>query len=168
MNHASPRPRLAGELTFSVLLIGLSLAMLMASYGISRLESISSAGAFPMVVCLVMVISGLIILRDTARAPKVAGNAKETLSEKFVHQIAPVQLSLFGIVIAAYMLLLEPLGFIISSYLFLVISMRLLGSKKVVLNLLVSAVCIAFVYVVFQTAFAVVLPAGSWLQKVWS
>lgn len=161
------RPRLAGELTFSVLLIVFSLAMLMVSYGISKLESISSAGAFPMVVCLMMLISGLIIVRDTARASHAVNSDKESVPSQFMRQIAPLQLALFAIATAAYMLLLEPLGFIVSSYLFLVISMRLLGSEKILLNLLLSAVCLVFVYVVFQTAFSVVLPAGSWLQKVW-
>ena len=167
MTHP-PRLRLAGELTFSLLLIGFSLAMLMVSYGISKFESIASAGAFPMVVCLVMLTSGLVIVRNTARARLTESPTQESITRQFVRQIAPLQLTLFALTTVVYMLLLEPLGFIVASYLFLTISMRLLGSEKVLLNLLLSAACLAFVYVVFQTVFSVVLPAGSLLQKVWA
>jgi len=68
--------------------------------------------------------------------------------------------------ITAYMLILERAGFVLSSYVFLVISMWLLGSRKWVLNLWVSAFSLAVVYVIFQTVFAVVLPSGSWLAGV--
>jgi putative tricarboxylic transport membrane protein len=66
------------------------------------------------------------------------------------------------------MWLLERLGFVVASYLFLVVSMFLLGSRRVLLNLAVSAVSLAAIYVIFQTVFAVVLPKGTWWQGVLS
>ena len=68
--------------------------------------------------------------------------------------------------IFAYMLTLEWLGFIVSSYLFLVVAMRLLGGKRLGLNLLVSGLALAVIYVVFDTAFSVVLSAGTLWQGV--
>jgi len=47
-----------------------------------------------------------------------------------------------------------------------VVSMWLLGSRKWVLNLWVSALSLAVVYAIFQTIFSVVLPSGSWLAGV--
>ncbi len=65
--------------------------------------------------------------------------------------------------IALYMLALEPVGFLLSSYVFLVASMAILGSRRWGLNLLVSAVALGVIYVIFQTVFSVVLPNGSLL-----
>jgi len=59
------------------------------------------------------------------------------------------------------MLALEWTGFVLSSYVFLVVSMWLLGSRRLVLNLVVSALSLAAIYVVFQTVFSVVLPKGT-------
>ena len=99
-------------------------------------------------------------LVKTARA-KVVLEGGETLVQQFVRRLAPLQLVLFAVLILAYMLLLEPVGFLLSSYLFLACAMQLLGSKRTGLNLLVSAVVLAAIFVVFQTAFSVVLPPGT-------
>ncbi len=159
--HTS-HPRLPGELSFMALIVAFSTFMLWASYNISKFESISSAGAFPMVCAAAMLITGLMSLAKTARA-KLALEGGETLLQQFARRLAPPQLVLFAVLITIYMLLLERLGFLVSSYLFLASSMQLLGSRRTLLNLLVSAVTLAAIYVVFQTAFSVVLPSGTWL-----
>ena len=159
--HTS-HPRLPGELSFMALIVAFSTFMLWASYNISKFESISSAGAFPMVCAAAMLITGLMSLAKTARA-KLALEGGETLLQQFSRRLAPPQLVLFAVLITIYMLLLERLGFLVSSYLFLASSMQLLGSRRTLLNLLVSAVTLAAIYVVFQTAFSVVLPSGTWL-----
>lgn len=157
--HTS-HPRLPGELSFMALIVAFSTFMLWASYNISKFESISSAGAFPMLCAAVMLVTGLMSLVKTARA-KVVLEGGETLVQQFVRRLAPLQLVLFAVLILAYMLLLEPVGFLLSSYLFLACAMQLLGSKRTGLNLLVSAVVLAAIFVVFQTAFSVVLPPGT-------
>lgn len=159
--HTS-HPRLPGELSFMALIVAFSTFMLWASYNISKFESISSAGAFPMVCAAAMLITGLMSLAKTARA-KLALEGGETLLQQFSRRLAPPQLVLFAVLITIYMLLLERLGFLVSSYLFLASAMQLLGSRRTLLNLLVSAVTLAAIYVVFQTAFSVVLPSGTWL-----
>jgi putative tricarboxylic transport membrane protein len=157
--HTS-HPRLPGELTFMALSVLISLFLLWASYGISRFESITSPGAFPMVCALTMVVTGGMSLIKTAKAKLVLEN-NETFMGQLIRKVLPLQLILFTVLIVAYMLLLEVLGFLVGSYLFLAISMSLLGSKRMGMNLLVSAVVLAAIFVVFQTAFSVVLPAGS-------
>lgn len=159
---STPKHRLAGELSFTILLVLFSLFMLYQAYTISGFESFTSAGAFPMFATLVMVVTGLKIVRDTVRTPRLEKN--DSLLRQFATQITPAVIVLFALAIAAYMLLLERIGFLISSYLFLNASMVLLGSRRIFLNLIISAVCLAGIYLVFQTAFSVVLPNGTWLQ----
>ena len=42
--------------------------------------------------------------------------------------------------------------------------MRLLGSRRWGLNLLVSALALGVIHLVFRTVFSVVLPTGVWVQ----
>lgn len=153
-------PRLPGELSFMVLIVLFSAFMLWASYQISRFESLSSPGFFPMLCAATMLVTGLMNLVKTARSP-LALAPGQTVLQQFVQKLAPRTLVLFTVLIVGYMLLLEVLGFIVASYLFLLLSMQVLGSQRFGLNLVVSAVVLAAIFAVFQTAFAVVLPAGS-------
>jgi putative tricarboxylic transport membrane protein len=161
--HTS-RPRIAGELVFMLLLIVFSLFMLWQAYSISKLESITSAGAFPMFATAVMVVTGLVIAGQTARAKPLPLVDGETPFQQFVRLITPGVVVSFTLAIAVYMALLDVLGFVVSSYLFLVVSMWLLGSRRMVLNLVVSALSLAAIYVIFQTVFSVVLPKSSLLK----
>lgn len=158
------RERRPGEIVFTILLLAGSLFMLWQAYGISKFESITSAGVFPMIATLTMVATGGLILRNTLRCTLAPDAGGRTLAQRFVHELMPAALVTFTAAIAVYMGLLERLGFVVSSYLFLVVGMRLLGSRRWGLNLLVSALALAAIYLVFRTAFSVVLPTGSWLQ----
>lgn len=151
--------RLPGELTFMGLSVVFSAFMLWASYRISQFESISSPGVFPMVCAAALLITGLMSLVKTARAKLDLG--QESFWQQFVRKLAPIQLVLFTALITVYALTLEVVGFLVGSYVFLLLSMQVLGSKRLGLNLVVSAVVLAAIFVVFQTAFSVVLPAGS-------
>ncbi len=164
---ADPKKRLPGELTFTALLLLGSLFLLFQSYGISGFESITSAGMFPMLSALVMVITGVWVLRQTLRA-KLERTSGERLLQQFVRQISPAVFVGFTLAVFAFMLLLPRLGFIASAYIFLVMAMRLLGSLRWGFNLMLSALALAVVYLVFQTAFSVVLPKGTWLAGIGS
>jgi putative tricarboxylic transport membrane protein len=157
---STSQSRLPGELGFMVLCVAFSTFMLWASYSISRFDSISSPGAFPMVCAATMLVTGFISLRQSARA-KVQVEGGESLVQQFIRRLMPLQLVFLVALIVAYMVALELLGFIVSSYIFLFVAMRLLGSPRMGLNLLVSALVLGAIYVVFQTAFSVVLPSGS-------
>ena len=152
--------RLPGELTFMVLIVLFSAFMLWASYNISRFDSLSSPGFFPMLCAATMLVTGLMNLVKAARA-KLALEPGQSVFHQFVQKLAPLTLVLFTALIVAYMLLLEVLGFLVASYLFLLLSMQVLGSKRIGLNLAVSAAVLAAIFIVFRTAFSVVLPAGS-------
>lgn len=161
----TPRARLAGELVFTGLLLVFSVFMLWQAYSISKFESITSAGSFPMFVTAVMLITALVIAGQTVRARPLPREGGETLARQFARQITPLVLVSFTLAIVAYMLMLDAIGFVPASYLFLVVSMRLLGGRRIVLNLVVSALSLAAIYVIFQTVFSVVLPKGALLQR---
>lgn len=164
----TPRSRLPGEITFTALLLLFSAFMLWTAYGISGFESLTSAGSFPMVACSVMLITGVINVVHTVRAKQTPSQKGESLPQQFVRRLTPPVLIGFTLAIVVYMLALEWAGFLRSSNVFLVISMRLLGSQRMGLNLLVSALSLAAIYAIFQTVFSVVLPTGKLFQGLMS
>ena len=161
------KSRLPGELTFTLLLLLGSLFLFQQAYGISGFESLTSAGVFPMLSALVMVITVLIALSGVARSAQLAPDEGESLSGHFIRRITPPLWAMFTTTVVLFMLLLSKLGFVLSAYLFLVLSMRLLGSTRWLFNMLLSAVSLAVVYLIFQTVFSVILPKGTWLTGLW-
>jgi putative tricarboxylic transport membrane protein len=161
---AATRARAAGELVFALLMLLFSAFMLWSSIGISGFKSYTSAGSFPMAASATMLICALIVVAQTVRAPRAPAAPGESPWAQFSRQIVPRVVLLTTLAIVVYMLTLERLGFIVGSYLFLLVSMRILGSRRWGLNLLASAVVLGAIYLVFQTVFAVVLPEGTLWQ----
>lgn len=157
--HTS-HPRLAGELTFMTLMVLVSVFLLWTSYEISSFDSLAAPGSFPMVCAFAMLVTGLINVVKTARGKLVLEDG-ETWMQQFGRKVTPVQLIAFSALILLYMLGMEYIGFLLASYIFLAASMYLLGSRRVMLNLLISLLVLVAIFIVFRTAFSVVLPAGS-------
>jgi len=160
------RARLPGETVFSVLMLMLSAFLLWAAVDISGLESYTSAGAYPMAAAATMLVCSLVVVAQTARARAEPTEPGESPWRAFVRRIAPPVIVSTSLAIAAYMLTLEWLGFLVASYAFLAVTMRLLGSARWSLNLLVSALVLGAIHLVFQTVFSVVLPAGRLWQGI--
>ena len=163
---SAPRERLPGERVFALLVVLFSAFMLWSSFGISGFKSTTSAGAFPMAASATMLVCSLIALLQTLKAQPAAAQPGETTSQHFRRAIAPGVIVWTSVAIFAYMLALERLGFIVASYLYLLVNMRILGERRWVVSALASALVLAAIYVVFQTAFSVVLPTGSLWQGV--
>lgn len=157
--HTS-HPRLAGELTFMALLVLASLFLLWTSYNISSFDSLAAPGSFPLVCSFAMLVTGLINAVATARA-RLRLEHGETWLQQFGRKVTPPRLIAFGVLMGLYMVGMEYVGFLIASYIFLAASMYLLGSHRVGLNLLVSLLVLMAIFIIFRTAFSVVLPAGS-------
>ncbi len=160
------RQRLAGEVTFVVILLVASTFLLWTAYKISGFSSPSSPGSFPLAAAFAMVASGLYILIGTLRAQAPETLNGESLGGAFVRQLTPTVVVIFVIAVLVYMLALEQLGFLVSSFLYLLVAMRLLGSRSMATNLVATALIIAFVFIVFKTAFSVVLPQGDLLKAL--
>jgi len=155
-----PEHRLPGELTFVLVLVLFGATTLWQAYRISGFASWSSPGAVPMLAALVLVGAALRIALTALRQPPADVPAGSTLSAQFGHVLLPRVIIAFTLLIVLYMFALEPLGFVASSFAFLAAGMWVLGSRRIVYNLAISAICLAAIYVIFQTAFSVVLPAG--------
>lgn len=160
------RQRLAGEVVFVILLMVLSLFMLWTCYQISGFSSLSSPGSFPMFASFGMVAAGLHILVSTLRAKRPETLHGESMATLFQRQITPLVVVTFVLAVFGYMLILEPLGFVLSSFLYLMLAMRLLGGRSLKTNLFASIVSILGVYIIFKTAFSVVLPQGDLLKAL--
>lgn len=158
------RRRLPGEFVFVLLLIAFSVFLFWHSYKISGFESFTSAGAYPMVTTGVMALSALLVLFQTARTPREDGEPGQSLFAQFLHVLTPALIVQTTLAIAIYMFALEWLGFVVSSYVFLVVVMWLLGSRRFFFNLVLSAVALGFIYVIFQTIFSVAVPKGTLIQ----
>jgi len=156
----SSRPRVPGELVFILVMLVFALTALWLAWRISGFASWSSPGVMPMIAAGAMSASAWVFLRNTLRMQKPEIPADSTPARQFFHSVLPLPIVMFTVLIVAYMLALEPLGFIISSYGFLVAAMFVLGSRRILFTFVVSALSLVAIYLVFQTAFSVVLPEG--------
>ena len=154
------KPRLPGELGFCLAMLLFSLTALYLSYRISGLSSWSSAGSLPMGASLVMSVSSLAIIFRELSKPAPELQSGKTLAQSFFDKVFPARHIVFVVVLIAYMLLLEPLGFIASSFLYLVAASLVLGERRYVHMIVVNMLSLAVVFLVFRTAFSVVLPEG--------
>ena len=62
--------------------------------------------------------------------------------------------------VTVYAFLLEPLGFIPTSFLFLLALIRLLSRRRLLFCTALSASGVAIIYLVFRVVFTVILPEG--------
>lgn len=156
----SRHPRLPGERIFMLLIVLFSAFMLWAAYGISQFDSITSPGAFPMACAALMLFTGALNLLRSIRSKPIPDEGMSPM-QLLAKRVLPWRLVLLVAWIGIYMLMLEPVGFLLSSLAFLVVAMTLLGSRRIVLNLVISLLMVALIFVVFRTAFSVVLPSGT-------
>jgi putative tricarboxylic transport membrane protein len=147
--------RRPGEIVFTILMLLLSIFLLWNAYTISGFSSKSSPGAFPIAATAVMVVAGVFAIVQTLRTP-----AGATGFVAFRTHIIPNIVLLFGGLILAYGLVLETVGFIITSFVFLFVGMTLLYKRGVVPALFYSILSLILVYVTFRLIFKVVLPEG--------
>jgi putative tricarboxylic transport membrane protein len=156
----APRRRVSGELAFAVFLLLFSLTALWQAWRISGFSGWSTPGTLPMLAALVMVVTGVKIVFFTRRLDPTEVAPGRSPAREFFHQVTPAAVIWFTLFIAGYMLLLERLGFVVCSFVFLVAAMYALGERKILRTLTVSAFSLVCIYVIFQTAFSVVLPEG--------
>ena len=149
----SGKTRRPGELAFNIAILAASLFLFYSAYGISGFEALSSPGAVPMATTFVMVIAAAMIVRQTVARPASTG---ETLSGNII----PMSIIVTIIAVAGYALLLQPLGFLPTSFLFLFVMTWYLSRRNPLFCLLVSAGIVAGVYLVFRLIFSVLMPPG--------
>jgi hypothetical protein len=148
----------AGENVFAWAMIALSGFILVQAYLISGFSSIDSAGTFPMGAAAIMMISMVLVLLKNRNLEKPdAGTFKAELRIAAKAVLPRVFLVYAGIIIG-YMVLIKPLHFLPSSFAFLLVSMIYLKGSNILKSFVISTVMLAFIYVIFQYFFRVVLP----------
>jgi putative tricarboxylic transport membrane protein len=152
------RPKRPGEVVFACCLLLASLGILQQAYGISGLSSLSSAGFFPMLAGAVMVVSAATILVGLLRTPGWSAVAPTDVAVRFVREILPPLILVFVALIAGYMVALEPVGFLASSFVFLILAVGILRRRDPLLVLAVSAGSLGIIFLVFRYVFTVMLP----------
>ena len=149
----SNTPRRPGELGFNLFIIAASLFLLHHAYGIAGFDALSSAGAVPMVTTGLMTLCGVIILRQNLRKP---GKTAETISR----DILPLPVIVTIATITAYAVLLKPLGFVPTSFLFLLGLIKLFSARSWGFSISAAAGSVALIYIIFRLVFSVLMPAG--------
>lgn len=143
----------AGEKVCNAVLFAVSLILLWQAYAISGFSSLSSPGALPMAVAFVMVLSSGKILLDNIRT----ATRDETL---FFRDILPPAIIVMMLFIAGYAVLLVPLGFLPTSFLFLALSIFYLRSGGIGFAITVSLGSLVAIYLIFRIVFTVLMPSG--------
>jgi putative tricarboxylic transport membrane protein len=147
------QPRRPGEVIFNAAVVAVSLFLFYTAYGISGFEALSGAGSVPMVTTGIMVVASVVILLQSLRKPPV-------ISETVAHDILPLPVVAIVALILGYAVLLKPLGFIPTSFLFLVLAIRLLGRRSLIWSAGMAVVSVIGIYIVFRLVFTVLMPPG--------
>ncbi|MCJ7499327.1 tripartite tricarboxylate transporter TctB family protein [bacterium] len=147
-----------GETVFCLLLSALSVFALYQAFGISGFSSVSSPGVFPMLSTGVMVVSLALVIfgNRKLKVQGVTGFADELRTA--ARMVLPRVILIYIGIILIYMVTIEPLHFIASSFLFMFTSITVLKGGGLVRSLLVSAVMLACIYLIFHFFFRIVLP----------
>ena len=148
----------AGENLFAWLMMALSLFVLIQAYLISGFTSISSAGTFPMVAAAIMVVAMALNLLNNCKLAKPDADGLKDELRQAAKQVLPKVFLVYTGVIIGYMILIQPLHFLPSSFAFLLVSMIYLKGSTVIKSLIISTLTLACIYIVFQYFFRVVLP----------
>lgn len=130
-------------------LIVLSIFAVFQSFKISGKELTSSSpGAFPVFISILLLIFSLWIF--------IEGNKKDKATSK--DKIFTQEIIVIIILLVLYGLLLEKLGFEISTFGFLFISISYLSKKEIFKNLIISSLTVVLIIFIFKTVFKVILP----------
>ncbi|GAK56378.1 hypothetical protein U27_03340 [Candidatus Vecturithrix granuli] len=147
-----------GETVFTWLLLAFSFFVLVLAYRISGFSSVSSPGMFPMLAAAAMAISAALLLLNNRQAEKPDAHDLKDELWRAVKDIFRPEILVYSGIIVLYMILIEPLHFLPSSFLFLAGSMIYLKGSTPVKALLISTGTLGGIYLVFRTLFRVILP----------
>ena len=147
-----------GPAAMAVLFLAMSLLLwgetFRDDYHLSRASHAMGPAFFPRIVLSGMVLLSLIVIADAFR--------RESGSVKF-EGMAPV-LGLVAITIA-YGVAIFWIGFLLSSFLFIVAASLILGYRKLVVIVPVAAAYVLAVWFTFQEILLIILPASPWFDS---
>ena len=149
----SHQPRRPGEVLFNFAMVAGSLFLLWSAYGISAFEALSAPGTVPMATTAIMAICAGLILRESLAKPA-------DTSERISRDILPMSVIVTIALVTVYALLLKPLGFLPTSFLFLTALIAYLKKSSLIWSATVSLGVVLVIYLVFRIIFKVLMPEG--------
>ncbi len=146
--------RRPGEKILVWFLLCFSIFILVEALMIRGLENLSSSGVFPIFISSIMIMTMLRLLWKN-RAQYAAVKISEEWS-KGVSIVFPKMVVVYAGILILYILLLYPLHFWLSSYLFLVGSFVFLRGAKLLQSLFIGAGLLVVIFFLFQYLFRVI------------
>ena len=143
-----------GERILLWFLLVFSIFILIQAFMIPHLENLSSSGAFPIFIASIMILSTLRILWKNHVRYSTFKIGEEF--EKAIPLVFPKAVAIYTAIIILYILLLYPLHFWVSSYLFLVGSFLFLKGAKILRSLFIGAGLLVVIYFLFQYLFRII------------
>ena len=149
-----------GNFIFAVCMFLLAIVYLNGTYQIPSYDVGDPLGAkfFPVMLGIGLVIATLLLLFETYKAYRGENSQIKIRSRKDKRNLI-----LIGSVVCwtiIFIILLEPLGFLLSSAIYLVVFMSFLNPKKFFLNLIVSMAFIISFYILLSKGLGVPLSEG--------
>lgn len=136
-----------------VSLVGL--IFLLSTIGMRKPRIGLGSAGFPRLVTVCMIISGVLLI-VRALLSKKEHAARSRIDSRFVFSLVGLTISFI-----LYVYLFEKLGFILTTGLLLFFAMYVFGSKKILLNAVLSVVTSIAIYYVFTIIFKIPLPRFS-------
>ncbi|HWV10745.1 MAG TPA: tripartite tricarboxylate transporter TctB family protein [Pseudomonas sp.] len=146
-----------GERTFCVLLVILSVAVLYQAYLIAGFSSVSSPGAFPLGISIVMLISSVRVLYELRGKERQSSSWSDAF-KRFNHEHFPRHIVVFTLLSIAYLAAIQWVSFYVSTFVFLMASIVYLRRGKLLSALFAATVSVLTIYALFTLAFSVYLP----------
>lgn len=148
--------RRPGELAFAACLLIVSLSLLWSAMGIENPfgpNGLSSPRSIPVAATSAMALSAALVLLTTVKLPL-------DRAETIARDILPGVVLLFVVFLIVYGLVLRPLGFLPTSALFLIASIKFLAKRSWLWTLSVSLGSLLVIWLIFRIVFTVLMPAG--------
>jgi len=141
----------------SLVLIGLGIAVIINSAKLTQSAYGSSVGpnAFPSLLGMGLVLMSILLFANTFRYKNAMSKLKQLDFKKFLSFIA---------LMVVYVLVLEILGYVISTFILLLVGFQLLEKGKLIYSIVIAAVFSLVVYFVYVELLKGTLPSfPEWL-----
>ena len=154
MRSSFAGPRLAG-----LVLLAASVAILLAVFAIPGRGGYATSGPrfVPLIVAIGLIGLSLAFLARTIVRPDVELAERSAEEDAATHWATP---GLLLVAMVAYALLMEPLGYVLSTAAFFVGVARLLGSRSLLRDAIIGVVAGVGLFTAFTQFLGVSLPAG--------
>lgn len=152
---AEKKPLPKGEFKMLLLLFCIGAALFTDSQNVKGVFQGAAAGpgSIPQIVSLAMMLMVAGVGVSLVKQGYKEGSFKDA-----VHYLFDKEVVMLLVTVSLYGILVEPLGFIASTTLFLISTMYLLDRKQLVRKIIISAATVAILVLIFSTFFQVVLP----------